>query len=600
MKTKKTSVWFTLIALLLPAGLFLLIEGALRIADYGSTYPLFVPASESGYLMPNPALIKRYFHHDATVPKVSPDTYYFREKKPENELRLVMMGGSTAAGFPYGRFGSPSGLLEARLQNAYPDKTIRVISVALSSVNSYTLRDISEDILSISPDAVLIYAGHNEYLGVMGVGSVYASRGGHLANLLFLKLKNWRTFQLAQSLLASDIRSAQHDSADRTVMSKIAQSSQIPFNSDIYQQGIAQLRSNLAAVLSTFNEAHVPTFISTIAANESGQRPFASAPAAGIEDLNHFLNGPAVKRDKLKQAEAAVAATPDSADAHFALATLLAGTDDTRANRHFVNAMDYDQLRFRAPSVFNGVIRELARQHQVTLVDAYQKMIAASEGGHIGYNLMLEHLHPNERGYFLLANAFYYALQENHVLPAPTIFVTDSEAWLQRPLTPVDSLLGKLKIDSLTSDYPFTETPVPLTLPIARDKETALAIERFRGKGLLSQLPDLITYYQQQDRWSDAANAASALASALPFNPETSQLAAQIALRSGQPGRAWFFARQAVSLQPDNISYQLTLAESQFKAGHKERAIAQLQQTQSQFPDNPQPAFFLKQLGARE
>ncbi len=84
---------------------------------------------------------------------------------------------------------------------------------------------------------------------------------------------------------------------------------------------------------------------------------------------------------------------------------------------------------------------------------------------------------------FCLPMPFYYALQENHVLPAPTIFVTDSEAWLQRPLTPVDSLLGKLKIDSLTSDYPFTETLVPLTLPVARDKETALAIERFRGKG---------------------------------------------------------------------------------------------------------------------
>ncbi|WP_414827570.1 CDC27 family protein [Alteromonas sp. H39] len=600
MKTKTASVWFTLIALLLPAGLFLLIEVALRIAGYGNSYPVFVPASEPSYLMPNPAMIKRYFHNGATAPKVSPDTYYFQEKKPENEVRLVMMGGSTAAGFPYGRFGSPSGLLEARLQQAYPDKTIRVISVALSSVNSYTLRDISEDILSISPDAVLIYAGHNEYLGVMGVGSVYASRGGHLANLLFLKLKNWRTFQFAQSLFASDPPDAEPDSADRTIMATIAQSSQIAFDSEIYHLGIAQFRSNLAAVLTTFSEAYVPTFISTIAANESEQRPFLSVPAPGIEDLNAFLNTPDDKRIKQRQAETAVTASPDSADAHFALATMLTGTDDKRAYRHFVYAMDNDQLRFRAPSVFNAVIRDLARQHQASVVETHQLMRAASEGGHIGYNLMLEHLHPNERGYFLLANAFYDALQENHILPAPTISVTDSEAWLQRPLTPVDSLLGKLKIDSLTSDYPFTETPAPLMLPVARDKETAFAIERFRGTGLLSQLPQLITYYQQQDRWQDAANAATALASALPFNPETAQLAAQITLRAGQPGRAWFFARQAVSLQPDDLSYQLTLAESQFKAGHTKRAITQLQESQSQFPDNPKPAYFLKQLGVRE
>lgn len=599
MKTKTASRWFTLIALMIPVALFLMIEIVLRLAGYGNNYPVFIPASESGYLMPNPELVKRYFHHGASAPKVSPDTYYFREQKTEEEIRIVMLGGSTAAGFPYGRFGSPSGLLEARLQSAYPDKTIRVISVAMSSVNSYTLRDISDDVISISPDAVLIYAGHNEYLGVMGVGSVYASKGGHLANLVFLKLKNWRTFQLAQSLLYSSQRSSQHNVAERTVMATVAKTSEIPLDSEVYQQGIAQFRSNLSAVLGTFRDAGVPTMIATIAANESGLQPFSSTPAHGIDNLNSFLKNAAHEALKHEQAEAAISASPDSADAHFALASLLKGDDNERAKHHFIQAMDRDLLRFRAPSVFNQVISELAAEHQSTLVDVHNVMAQDSKGGHIGYNLMLEHLHPNEKGYFIIAEGFYDALRDSGILPPTTLSFSTDNAWLQRPLTPVDSLLGELKIQSLTSDYPFTDEPEPFHLPQTKDRETQLAIQRFKGQGLLSQLPGLITFYQQQGRWPEAANASAALASALPFNAETSQLAAQIALRAGQPGRAWFFARQAATLDTGNISYQLTLAESQFKAGKRHLAIKQLKQTQQQFPDEPKPAFFLKQLGAK-
>lgn len=549
--------------------------------------------------MPNPELVKRYFHHGATTPKVSPDTYYFLAQKPADEIRLVLLGGSTAAGFPYGRFGSPSGLLEARLQSAYPDKNIRVISVAMSSINSYTLRDISEDVLSISPDAVLIYAGHNEYLGVMGVGSVYASKGGHLANLLYLKLKNWRTFQLAQSLLRTEKPHMSAEQTTRTVMAKVAQSQLIPYGSDVYHHGIAQFRSNLNAVLSGFRDANIPTFVSTLAANEKDQPPFSSSPAPAIGSLDTFITSNTPLRHKQKQAQAAVAASPDSADAHFALASMLSGNDDTRAARHFIQAVDRDQLRFRAPSVFNEVIHELTQQHQMMLVDTHNVMKDASPGGHIGNNLMLEHLHPNERGYFTMAEAFYNALQYSGFLAAPTLAMTSQKAWQQRPLSPVDAQLGALKVQHLKSDYPFTDTPKPFQLPDAGDMETQLAVQRFKGAGLLSQLPGLITFYQQQGRWQEAANSAAALASALPFNAETAQLAAQIALRADQPGRAWFFSRQAVTLAADNISYQLTLAESQFKAGKRELAIRQLRQTQQQFPEDPKPGFFLKQLGAR-
>ena len=41
----------------------------------------------------------------------------------------------------------------------------------MAAVNSYVLLDFVDEILDVDPDAVLIYAGHNEYLGVFGVAS---------------------------------------------------------------------------------------------------------------------------------------------------------------------------------------------------------------------------------------------------------------------------------------------------------------------------------------------------------------------------------------------------------------------------------------------
>ncbi len=49
-----------------------------------------------------------------------------------------------------------------------------MINTAMSAVNSYVLKDVASEIAEQSPDAVLIYAGHNEYLGIFGVGSHFS------------------------------------------------------------------------------------------------------------------------------------------------------------------------------------------------------------------------------------------------------------------------------------------------------------------------------------------------------------------------------------------------------------------------------------------
>ena len=119
-QTKSRAIFY-LIAVLLPFVFLAALELALRVSGFGQQYPLFIEASSplnaqsalSGkYLQPNPHVIKRFFHSPELAPPVEPDTFLFKQAKDESSFRIVLMGGSSAAGFPYGRFGSPAGLLK--------------------------------------------------------------------------------------------------------------------------------------------------------------------------------------------------------------------------------------------------------------------------------------------------------------------------------------------------------------------------------------------------------------------------------------------------------------------------------------------------------
>ena len=81
-------------------------------------------ADYDGYLRTNPDILKRYFSHPSLAPTISPDSFYFKEEKEADSFRIVVQGGSTAAGFPYGQTGSIAGMLHQRFKRLYPDKKI--------------------------------------------------------------------------------------------------------------------------------------------------------------------------------------------------------------------------------------------------------------------------------------------------------------------------------------------------------------------------------------------------------------------------------------------------------------------------------------------
>ncbi len=509
-------IWlFRLITVLIPVVALLLLEGGLRLAGFGGKRALFIEnPAHPDYLLPRPDILSRYFP-EQVVPRVTMEANFFLREKPVNGLRLFVQGGSTAAGFPYGLGASLAGMLEGRLRQSYPQRQVEVINTAMSAVNSYLLADLAEEIASQQPDAVLIYAGHNEFLGIFGVGSNFQF-GGPWLTRAYLALYQMAIVDALQSLYYTLAPATHATESGRTFMAQVARDTVIPYQSKRYHQGLRQFDANMRKTIATYQAAGIPVFLSTIASNVRDQAPFGTADTSDYRADEAYQKG------------------------HRALRR---GNPDLAA-QHLRRARDYDTLRFRAPSDINAIIRKLAHLPGVTLVDVEARLRQRSPDGIIGNTLMLEHLHPNVPGYFLLADTFYHSLHAAN-LAAGTLIPT-GEAWPHRPLLAAEEYAGYAQIQALKADFPFSQTPVPVQLAPPANPQQQLGKQYFEQtlswQKMVTALREL---YQQQGNLQLAIKATMLLADALPHDPLTNEQAADMLFKQQRHAEALHYYRRA-------------------------------------------------------
>ncbi len=593
---RRSNAIFFVIAVLIPFVLLAILELGLWWSEYGKKQPLFIAASfnkAEGYVQPNPKLIERYFASPASAPKVSPDTVYFRKKKSPDTYRIVIQGGSSAAGFPYGRFGSLQGMLQQRFKDAFPDKNIEIINTAMAAVNSYTLIDIQDEILEIDPDLVLVYTGHNEYLGVLGAGSVIAGKGSHAATLLYLKLKSLRVFRLIEEVIVAGSSAATNvlpnasfsdvlndgetlgnnlnHQNERSVMAKAAKGKNIPLGGEVYQRGVDQFSNNLDILLSKYNSANIPVFIGNLVSIENELPPFSGM-------------------NKSEQA-------PENLAYQKALTLLQNPELALQAKVAFVKAKDLDELRFRAPSEFNEIIANKASEHGAVLVD----VVGTFEQTQAIFDkqLFLEHVHPTKQGYFLLAEAFFKAFVDFSGSAESPIFrqtnkrytakekkyLTDniSQEYAQKriPITQVDDLFADFKVAQLTNGFPFKQVsetkPSQVVLKTTGDKTLdALLMKRIQGTDWLYLQKALLKYYLSTGKSHEAAIVSGIIADAMVMSAEAQNEAAKLFRMAGEPNLAFYHQSRAVALEPSSEKYQMNLAFDLYLAKRLEDSLALL------------------------
>ncbi len=421
---------FTVITFLIPIFFFVLLEMVLRCVNYGPDFSLFVPTptETSPYLGINTDIGRRYFTNMAFSP--TPRKDLFLKQKPQNGYRIFVLGGSTAAGFPYGNNLTFPRILHRRLADTFPDKHIEVVNCALTAVNSYTLLDFTGEILQQQPDLIIVYAGHNEYYGAMGAGSMASwGRQRWLVRLL-LYLRRLKMFILFSDILVGS-GSRPQQTGTETLMTRIVANKEIAYGSPTYRRGIEQFSANLRAIVSRARAKNVPVLLTEVVSNIRDHPPFVS-----IKTPAH----------------------PPAQDIFFQARQAEQKGDFSKAQKLYERAKDLDALRFRAPEDINLSIQKIARAFGVTLVPVKKYFKSSSPNGLIGDNLFCEHLHPNRKGYFFMSEAIFRTLYAEKYV---------SKQWPVKNIKPLgyyyenwgftalDSVYAALNIAHLKAGWPF-------------------------------------------------------------------------------------------------------------------------------------------------
>ena len=425
------------------------LEGVLRLGGVGAegrTVFRTLPG-QPAYQVLNAAYAQRYFSN-GFVPTVAFEP--FPKEKPPGTFRVMALGGNVTAGFPYRSYLGFPARLQRRLEAYALGQPIEVVNLGIPATNSYTLWDLKEAVVAQQPDAVILYTGHSEYYGAFGVGgtltppvhSVWMKR-------LVLRLKHFVLYTWLEGLSGGR---REPEGQGGTLLAQAIRDDQITLDGPVYEDGLAQFETNLRAVLKTFREAGIPVYLGTLASNLRDQVPLGEREGAPDD----FMWG----------------------------RTLWEQGDTAGARAALLEAKEKDEIRLRAPEAFNDVIRDLAREHQATLVDVQQVAMTASENMIEDQSFFDDLVHPSWRGYDLIAGAFFDALKGHPVLVPGGVSTASGEG--PKP-SAFERAYGFLNVFNMQAGFPFK----PRQGAELDEMAFIAMLMRYRGSG---NYQDTLTY----------------------------------------------------------------------------------------------------------
>jgi tetratricopeptide (TPR) repeat protein len=564
-QNKKAPKWFYLVLIIIPIVFIILLEIILRAVNNGTEYKQFVSISDyypnKQYL--NPDLPKKYFYNITNIPSVIPDGFDI-EKQP-NTFRIFVLGESSAAGWPYVPNASFPRQLKRKLELYYPENTIEVINCGVSAINTYTIRDLVPGIIKEKPDLILIYTGHNEYYGALGVASSVGFINSRFLVNTYLWLSDFRTVQLIQNIISwsyglfSKISEDGTDGGNETLMSRMIGESLITLNSGLFNSGIGQFEGNMNDILNWFNEAGIPVIIGNLTCNTKDLKPFVSVKTEELPAADEIYNN--------------------------ALEELKIGNKE-KAKELFLYAKELDALRFRAPQKVNETIKTLAAKYKIPLANIDSAFKANSPDEIVGYNLTVDHLHPNIDGYRIISDEFFNEMRKNNLLPKGVkkdISDSDADKYLKEnfPFTKLDSTVANMKLIVLTGNYPFVPKGTP-NYKMLNFKPVDM-VDTIAVKLINQDIPwetahaNLSDYYFYKGEYDKSIKEIEAVIAERPyFDIPYKDIVTKIVL-GHQLEQAESFLIKLHSLKPDYFSYKW-LGQVRLKQNKVDEALSYLEE----------------------
>ena len=435
------------------------LNAALPSLDPSLDVPFTKPIVEDGiqYQQINRSYLAPFFPAGSPMVPELRSTFVL-EKKYQHSFRVLCLGESSMFGVPFQFSATIPALVRKQLRHLYPDSDIEVINLGASAINTNVIRAMVPEYLSLEPDLVLIYTGHNEYYGPEGVGASWLDR--HVPGYIQAKysLRRQPLVMGFQKLVGR--MGGAPASGERNLMKQVSGGATVPLEGPESERIFSRFEENLTLILKGFAEHHVPVVIADISSNLMFP-PFAPGASGSPDPLpaalaaQHFDACDGMVRNVLAE-------DPSSAYGLYWQGRLsLARGDTAAAVRSLERARDNDLLKFRAPGRINGIIHEVGRAASVPVLAIDSLLRASSPHGITDSVLFSEHLHPTFAGYDLIARAFVRSIVDRRLvpsghtaLPALLPFHPDSLSvpWL-------DLAYGAIGMRNLTGSWPFTGMP---------------------------------------------------------------------------------------------------------------------------------------------
>ena len=425
--TDVKNIVFTVISIVVvPFLFFVLLELGLTIAGVGVSFDYFHKIDIDGqpHYQENPDFADQFYPASLNI---GPLENTFAEDRGPELIRVYVLGGSAAQGFPHKNHGFAR-LLAAQLRAALPSRKIEVINTAMTSVNSHVVYAVANSIPEDSADFAVILMGNNEVVGPYGPGTFNQN---FLANISVIRgvqaLKRTRIWQALDSLLLQVKPDDAMEELEWEGMQMFTNNG-VPHDDPRMESVYGHYEDNLTSIIETLRDKGIHVLLSSIPVNLRHSAPFLSVHSPDLSDdqLSQWReltrsgsesNDQENWSDAVTQFQAALEIDPDYADTHFRLATAFENLGELQeARTHYQHALDLDALRFRADTKLNQIIQDVAasiESDMFSFVDSAAAFEQASQPYQPGWNLLLEHVHYDFAGNNILAAEISRSIMSN-------------------------------------------------------------------------------------------------------------------------------------------------------------------------------------------
>jgi len=433
---------------------------------FSDVHPLFVLNEQKG----------RYEIPKSRQSHFQPDG--FSAKKPPDEFRIFVLGGSTVQGRPWSIESSFTTWLELNLNASDATHRYEVVNCGGVSYAAYRLILILQEVLKYQPDLIIFCEGHNEFLEDRSYAPIKAQG----APLVWLEQQASRSRAynlLREAALRMPSAAKPETDSRRPILGPEVDArldwkgGMAEYHRDEKWQAdvMAHFDHSLQRIVRIAGEAGVPLLFVNPVSNLQFA-PFKSEHRADITTAEQEQFDTLLKQaSELYSSDIpgavallrrAAAIDDQYAQVHYEFGNCLLELGKTAdARTELIQAKELDVCPLRMLEPIRAIIQRVAADTNTPLVDADALISANSRSGFPDRQWLVDHVHPTMSGHQLIADAIADKLVELKLLPREAGWETARDKAYRDHLASLDHVYFQRGKDRLRSEQGWAHGLAP-------------------------------------------------------------------------------------------------------------------------------------------